>query len=526
MKKNSFINVSLLLIAVLLIASCKKKNFNDDIVTPPVTQHAITSITPSSAVAGTTVTIKGTQFGTISTVLTVKINNTVLNFNLVDSNTITVVIPQGLGSGPVVIIKNNSTVTGPNFEYLNPVVNPTITALTPAAAQYGNTVTIKGTSFGTVASNLIVKINNTNLTFNLVDSNTITVIIPRAIGSGAVSITKNSIMATGPNFEYLYTGNVTTFSGNGDITPLEGTALNVGYDQPFGIALDAQNNLYVGDGRGLKKIDGNGNVAYFNATAYGNGTGPLGDIVVIAPKIFFTGTQKHTIFSYNTTIDPTTGTGTIKQEAANFSAGFLDGTALADVKFDGPYGIAKNSANELLIADANNNCVRKLIPQISVTTYAGAKTPGDVNANGTAARFKQPFGITIDASNEILLCDVGNSKIKKITATKDVTTVAGTTSGYADGTVANAKFSEPTSAVKDDAGNILITDFNNTVRCVSASGLVYTVAGVNSPNAGAFANGIGAAAKFNGPVKIIFAGSKTFYISDANNRRIRKMILE
>jgi hypothetical protein len=525
MKNNFAWFAATILLLILSLASCKKKNFNEDVVIPPGGQHTITSIEPAKALAGTTVTIKGTKFGTIPSVLTVKINNTTLNFNLVDSNTITIVIPQGLGSGAVVIVKNNVSVTGPNFEYLNPVPDPTITSLTPAAAQYGNTVTIKGTNFGTVASDLVVKINSKNVNFNLVDANTITAVIAQGLGNGAVSITKNNVTVNGPNFEYLYTGNVTTYSGNGDISPLTGTALTVGYDQPFGLALDAQSNLFVGDAKGLRKIDGSGNVGYINLTSIGQGTAGLGDITVVTPKIFFTSPQYHTIFSYDPTVSPAVG-NPIKQEAANYVAGYLDGTGLADVKFNLPFGIAKNSSNELLITDGNNNCVRKLVVSTNVTTFAGTNIAGDVNANGTAARFNQPFGISIDANNEILLCDAGNAKIKKITPSKDVTTVAGTTSGYEDGTTATAKFTQPTSAVKDDLGNIIVTDFNNTIRCITARGLVYTLAGVNSPNSGAFANGIGTAAKFNGPVKVIFVGNKTFYISDTNNRRIRKMILE
>jgi hypothetical protein len=407
-----------------------------------------------------------------------------------------------------------------------PALQHAITSINPTAAAYGATVTIKGTKFGTISTNLAVKINNTNLNFTLVDTNTITVTIPQGLGNGAVVVTKSNAAVNGPNFEYLFTGNVTTFSGNGNSQPLTGSALSVGYSQPFGLALDAQNNLYIGDAFGLRVINTAGVASYINLISIGQGTADLGDIVLIPPKIFFTVPLTHNIFSYNLAYIPGTPGSAIMQEAGNYAAGYNDGTGLADVRFNRPYGIGRNSSNELFIADAFNNCIRKLVPANSVTTFAGTNVSGDINANGNGARFNQPFAISIDASNEILVCDANNAKIKKITPTRDVTTVAGTTSGYIDGTTTTARFFQPTSAVKDDVGNIIVADFNNTIRCITSSGLVYTVAGINTPNAGAFADGIGNAAKFNGPVKVIFAGNKTFYISDTNNRRIRKMILQ
>lgn len=436
--KKEFVQYAGILGLILIVASCKKKNFNEDTTGGGTTTHQVLNITPSYGQTGTPVTIKGKNFGTVTSILELKINNIVLTFTLVNDSTITTTIPKGLGTGTVVV-------------------------------------------------------------------------------------TKQSKAANGPAFEYLYTGNVTTFSGNGDISPLTGTALTVGYTEPIGLCTDAQNNVYVGDAKGLRKIDANGNVTYANITAYANGTGPVGDITAINNLFYYTGPQTHTIFQYN---PANVISSSITQAAGNFSAGYLDGTALLDTRFNGPLYISKTSANDILISDINNHCIRKLALGQSVSTYAGSNIAGDVNANSTNARFNQPAGIFTDANNDTYVCDAGNSKIKKISANRDVTMVAGTVNGYQDGPVASAKFNQPASLVKDELGNLLVTDFNNTIRCITASGIVYTVAGSNSFNSGAFADGIGAAAKFNIPVKIIFIGNKTFLISDYANRRIRKMILE
>ncbi len=409
-----------------------------------------------------------------------------------------------------------------NEEVTNPAnTTPVITGIVPVAAQFGNTVTVKGKNFGSIASIVTLKINSVILTYTLVNDSALTVVIPKGLGSGAVVVTKNNVAANGPNFEYLYTGNVTTFSGNGDISPTTGTALQVGYKEPFGLCLDTQNNLYVTDAvyNHFRKIDAGGNVTLlqgFTGTNYS-----LGDIIIDNQTLYFTLPNGHIIFSFNN------NTGGTNLEAGYYStANYIDASPPDQARFNTPFYIAKNNRTEIFISDYNNNAIRKLIIGQSVSTYAGNNIAGDVNANGNNARFKTPTGIYADKNNEVFICDAGNAKIKKIAVNKDVTTIAGTTIGYQDGTAATAKFNQPLSITKDDLDNIVVTDINNTIRCISPSGFVYTLAGVNSFNAGAFANGSGASAKFNVPAKIIFAGNKIFYIADTQNRRIRKMILE
>src|SRR5579859_1478501 len=94
--------------------------------------------------------------------------------------------------------------------------------------------------------------------------------------------------------------------------------------------------------------------------------------------------------------------------------------------------------------------------------------------------------------------------------------------GAADGTGAAASFSEPTSVATDSTGNVYVADFNNdTIRKVSPSGVVTTLAGM--PGAMGSADGAGAAARFDGPAGVAVDGAGNVYVADLGNNTIREI---
>jgi len=160
--------------------------------------------------------------------------------------------------------------------------------------------------------------------------------------------------------------------------------------------------------------------------------------------------------------------------------------------------------------------------QYSVSTYAGTGNAGFTNGNVSSATFSSPFGICMDKSGNLFIADGGNNCIRKITSVGVVSTYAGTgAAGYQDGTAASAKFNSPSDLCVDDSGNVFVSDFENQrIRKISVSGMVSTVAGSGVEG---YANGSSSVAKFDYPRGICVDKQGNLYVGDSWNHRIRKI---
>jgi sugar lactone lactonase YvrE len=197
----------------------------------------------------------------------------------------------------------------------------------------------------------------------------------------------------------------------------------------------------------------------------------------------------------------------------------------------GPTSLVQDANNNSYIIDYANNEIREIAADGTISLVAGNPLPGSADGVGAAASFNGPRGITIDANNNLYIADTGNNEIRQITPSQSgsatiwtVTTIAGsTTHGTADGVGAAARFNGPTGLAFN--GSLYIVDQqNNEVRAASQSSpgqwTVSTVAG--NPTAGS-ADGNGSAASFNSPAQISASSSVSgwFYITDQNNNEIR-----
>ncbi|MFH7000470.1 MBG domain-containing protein [Flavobacterium sp. FlaQc-57] len=222
--------------------------------------------------------------------------------------------------------------------------------------------------------------------------------------------------------------------------------------------------------------------------------------------------------TYNNIIRKITPAGEVSTLAGNGSYGFADGIGTA-AQFDSPQGVAVDVLGNVYVADFGNNKIRKISPAGSVTTLAGS-TEGFADGIGTAAKFNYPQGITVDASGNVYVADTYNDKIRKITPAGVVTTLAGSTSGFADGTGTAAQFKAPYGVAVDASGNIYVADLgNNKIRIITPAGMVTPLAG-SIPG---FADGIGTAAQFYAPFGVAVDASGNVYVADTNNHKIRKI---
>lgn len=117
------------------------------------------------------------------------------------------------------------------------------------------------------------------------------------------------------------------------------------------------------------------------------------------------------------------------------------------------------------------------LSNVTVTTLAGSDA-GYADGAGGNAKFYTPTGVAVDASGNVYVADLGNHKIRKVTPDGNVSTLAGSTAGYLDGQGTSAKFNKPADVAVDANGNIYVADYsNNKIRKITSDGTVSTLAG-------------------------------------------------
>ena len=202
----------------------------------------------------------------------------------------------------------------------------------------------------------------------------------------------------------------------------------------------------------------------------------------------------------------------------NGAAGFADGGSTT-AKFNRPRGIAVTNNGTVYVADEFNHRIRKMNSSGLVTTLAGS-TQGFADGTGSNAKLNRPSGVTVDANGTVYVADRGNHRIRKISPTGVVTTIAGSAAGFADGTGTAAMFLSPTGIVVDTTGTLYVTDYgNHRIRKITPSGVVTTFAGSTLGSA----DGIGTAASFNNPEHLTIDDLGNLYIADRFNHKIRKI---
>jgi streptogramin lyase len=323
-----------------------------------------------------------------------------------------------------------------------------------------------------------------------------------------------------------------TLAGAASPGSADGAGSAARFNDPSGVAVDGAGNVYIADtyNNTIRKMTPAGVVTTLAGSAGNSGgadgagagaqfNGPAGVAVDGAGNIYVADT-------YNNTIRKVTPAGvvtTLAGQAGN--SGAADGAG-PNAQFYNPSGLAVDRAGNVYVADSGNSTIRKVTSAGFVTTLAGAAgNSGSADGTGTNAQFSGPLGVAVDAAGNVYVADSQNNTIRKVTAAGVVTTLAGdpnSGAGSSDGTGANAQFSDPSGAAVDGAGNLYVADgYNNTIRKVTSAGVVTTLAG-SAGNAGS-ADGSGSSASFSYPSGVAVTGGGVLYVADSYNNTIRKV---
>jgi hypothetical protein len=247
---------------------------------------------------------------------------------------------------------------------------------------------------------------------------------------------------------------------------------------------------------------------------------PTGLAVTSTGIVYIAGTANNKVRKVSSAGVITTYAGT----GASGSSG--DGGPASLAKLNGPIGLAVDSTGNLFIADTGNNKIREVLTNGTIKTFAGTGQSGFSGNSGpaTSAKLNSPLNVAVSGST-VLIADTGNSQVRKVVG-GTITAYAGTGSlGYSGdgGQATSAKIALPAGIVLDPLGNGYIVDVGNSrVRQVTASGVISTFAGTGTPG---FSGDGGPAtlAKILPLCGGVTADAANIFFGDAGNNRVRRV---
>ncbi len=337
-------------------------------------------------------------------------------------------------------------------------------------------------------------------------------------------------------------GIITTVAGNG-INDYKGdgqqaTLASVGL--PTGVAVDSSGNLLIASaqyGR-IRKVSPAGVITTVAGTGLSSSDdgvpatsapfgGPAGLALDASGNLYFADSTDYRVRQ----VSPS---GIVTWLAGvGCCAALGDGGPARNAQLSSPAGVAVDAAGNLFIADTYNNLIRKVAPNDTITTVAGNGNTGYSGDGGpaTSAALNQPIRIAVDSKGNLLIADSGNNRIREVSPSGTITTIAGTgqpASSGDGGPATSAAIDNPYGVAVDSAGDVFIAEADSgVIRKISPTGVISTVAGsLLRANGFPFYFGDGGPAINAGlddPECIAVDGPGNLFIAESGANRVRKV---
>jgi cysteine-rich repeat protein len=313
-------------------------------------------------------------------------------------------------------------------------------------------------------------------------------------------------------------------------------AIDAGLGRPQSVAVDVHGNVYIADSdkQRLWRVDSNGMISTVagTGTAGYNGDGraatsaqldsPFGVAVDGVGNVYIVERESHRVrrVDLDGIISTLAGTGTPGYNG--------DGIAATSAQLASPSGVAVDGLGNVYIADRDNQRIRRVDNNGTITTMAGTGTPG-YNGDAmtaTSAHLAYPFAVAVDQMGNVYIADRDNRRIRRVDTNGTISTVAGTgAAGYNgdDIPATSARIGSPRGVAVDVLGNVYFTDRSSQrVRRVDSSGMISTVAGTGTVGYNGD-NMAATSAQVALPYGVTVDRRGNVYIADRDNRRIRRV---
>jgi sugar lactone lactonase YvrE len=221
--------------------------------------------------------------------------------------------------------------------------------------------------------------------------------------------------------------------------------------------------------------------------------------------------------------------GVIATVAGGAGPGFSgDGGPAVAARLQDPKGVWVAPSRDLYIADSGNERIRRVDPSGTIVTVAGSGAPGFSGDGGpaTAAQFDGPRGLAGDTAGNLFVADDNNHRVRRIDGAGIITTLAGNgtpASAGDNGPGRDAQLDHPRGVAVDGRGNVFIAEsMSHRVRMVDPGGTIFTVAGCGRSGYGGD-GGPATIARLFEPRGVAVDAAGRLYVADTYNDRIRRV---